>query len=246
MSSHDRKKARERYLLKRFLSVANIDAQIEDGIEPPDFKISLSSGISVGVEVTEIFVNTPEGQVPHQAKESLTEKLVNAARGFYEQLGGRHVHVNVLFFDGIDVRTLHRDTVAKALANLVMRLPLKMEEHTQWRNDYEDNTLDFIAYVTAILVPEKKMAHWSVTRVGWVAEVPTKTIEDRVQEKSRSVEKYRSLYKETWLLIAIEGGKPSQAFDLENLPNMSHIQSAFDATYFFSSAASKVLRIGRH
>ena len=134
-----RRKQRERFLLERFLSVAKIDAQLAAVSESPDFEIAFD-GRAIGVEITEIFAPAPPNQHPLQARESLSSRVVASARRRYDRAGGVPVHLSVLFSAG-DLRTVQRESLAEALAQLLLRLAPTQGKHTLWRNDYKDEEL---------------------------------------------------------------------------------------------------------
>ncbi len=243
MNTLHNRKDRERHLLERFLSVAEIAGTISGERESPDFEVTVD-GRCVGVEITEVFLQTPLDQVPLQAQESLTQRIVVAAKQHYERERSTHIHVSVTFCSGMDIRHVNRDAVARSLANLVMQQPLRESQHTSWHNDYENEELEDIAFVNVLPVPSKDMAHWSIGRAGWAAPLTIDLLASRVSEKNRNVDVYRKRYGEVWLVIAVEGSKPSQFFNLDDLPDTTAIRSEFDETYFFSSFPGRVLRIG--
>jgi hypothetical protein len=92
MGSEKRKKAREKFLLDRFLEHQGMaPASIETPEPPgPDFSIELD-GYKVGIELTEVFAQSPESgarlQSPNlpQAIESRSELIVSIAKKAYFQ-----------------------------------------------------------------------------------------------------------------------------------------------------------------
>jgi hypothetical protein len=241
MQSPASRKLRERHLLDRFLAVAEIEARSVVDAEAPDFVLE-HSGHRIGVELTELFRPANGGAIPPRAQETLTNRIVSAAKTVYESTGSAPVHVTVAFFEGVDVRSIRRDTVAERLARLVRELLPESGTHTNWRNDYEDQDLDPVAFVSAIRVPDQSMANWSVARAGWRASLPENLISDAIHVKNKKLPSYRSDLEEVWLVLAIEGSRPSQFFELSSLPYLGLLVSHFDRTYLFSSFAARVLQ----
>jgi hypothetical protein len=241
MQSPANRKLRERHLLDRFLAVAEIEAWSVVNSEAPDFVLE-HSGRRIGVELTELFRPANGGAIPPRAQETLTDRIVCAAKTVYESTCSAPAHVNVAFFEGIDVRSIRRDTVAERIARLVRELQPGSGTHTNWRNDYKDRDLDPVAFVSAIRVPDKSMAHWSVARAGWRASLPEYLISDAIHAKNKKLPSYGSDLEEVWLVLAIEGSRPSQFFELNSVSHLGLLVSHFDRTYLFSSFPAHVLQ----
>ena len=87
------RRRRERFLTERFLEIANLNGSIEaDHREAPDFELIID-GRSVGLEVTELFRAEVTAGTSLRAHESLSDRVMSAAKRAYEELGGRPVHV---------------------------------------------------------------------------------------------------------------------------------------------------------
>jgi hypothetical protein len=237
------RKQRERYLLDRFLVVSEIDAIITGEGESPDFEIALD-GRRIGVEITELFAENPQGLPPLQAHESLSAEITVAAKALYEKDGEPHVHVSIGFFTTVQVPRAQKNKLASAIATLVRRLVQKDGDHVVWDNNYEDDQLEGVAYLNVLRVANQEHSHWSVSRGGFFAPLELSTITSRISEKLQRLAAYRRKFPEIWLVVAIDGSRPSQFFDLRNIPDMTAIESDFDRTYFFSSFPPKAIRIG--
>lgn len=227
------RKSREKHLLDRFLNVAGLEVQLVEQSEAPDFLLQVQAR-RIGVEVTEVFLDPDPSGLSPRARESITDRIVARARSLFHARNSRFVHANVLFFDGIDVQSLNREQVADRLATLVESMPVG-STHVHWRNDYEDPSLDAVAFVTALAVPEASMSHWGVSRAGWRAKLSTELLRSAIEAKNEKVQAYRAKADEVWLLLAVEGSRPSQFFDPEVPPEPSDLASKFDRTYWFNS-----------
>ncbi|MFC3683716.1 hypothetical protein [Hydrogenophaga luteola] len=233
------RKNREKHLLDRFLTVAGLEVQSVEQSEAPDFLLQVQSKL-IGIEVTEVFRNPDLSGRSPRALESITDRIVARARSLYHVRNCRFVHVNVLFFDGVDVQSLNREQVADRIATLVESMSLE-SAHVHWRNDYEDPSLDAVAFVTALAVPEASMSHWGVPRAGWRTKLSTELLRSAIEAKNEKVQAYRAKADEVWLLLAVEGSRPSQFFDPEVPPATSDLASRFDRTYWFNSMHDQVV-----
>ena len=74
-----RQKARERFLLERFIDAAKLNAQIIEEREAPDFMVRVDDAL-VGVEVTELFISYDrQGSTP-QAGEAISSLIAVKAQ----------------------------------------------------------------------------------------------------------------------------------------------------------------------
>lgn len=233
------RKSRESHLLDRFLTVAGLEVESVEQSETPDFLLHIQSRL-IGIEVTEVFRDPDLSGLSPRARESITDRIVARARSLYYARNNRFVHVNVLFFDGVDVQGLNRDQLADRIASLVESMPLE-SAHVHWRNEYEDSSLDAVAFVTALAVPEASMSHWGVARPGWRAKLATETLRSAIDAKNEKIQAYRAKADEVWLLLAVEGSRPSQFFDPDVPPATSDLASMFDRTYWFNSMHDQVI-----
>ena len=106
MTSDEKKRQRERFLLDRFLERQGIKPKSIDQLKPPnpDFVIDFD-GRMVGIEMTEIFIrfNKPK-EYPRGAEEpllqeveSITDKIVSQAREVYLKANDTPVLADIRF-----------------------------------------------------------------------------------------------------------------------------------------------------
>jgi len=246
MQSDARKKQQERCFLDRVLSAAAIKPLSIVPAEPPDpdFILELDGRI-VGVEMTSIYIPAIGNEPPLKAQEELTDRIVATAREQYQLRGSPPVDVQVLFHLGIDIRTVNRNKVAHALSALVATIPSDHPGRAHWENDYENTTLDCIARVTALRTTDWTMAHWHVARSGWRADFPSDLLRQSIATKNKKLCRYRQTLKEVWLVIALEGNRPSQFFDIDSPPETSDLSSHFDRTFLYCSVPERLYSLER-
>jgi hypothetical protein len=230
------KKHREGYLLQAFLRLSGINAQIveADG-EAPDFILGLDSR-RIGLEITEIFVESDNGAIQPRARESIGRRIADQAHQRYEQLGGKPVHVTIGLSLGAELRDLNRSETAERLANFILALDPSPDQYIAWHPPSLNNPLPSeVHYLHILAVPSWNMAHWYVPSSGWVAPLTAEILQASIDEKSNKLEQYRLAAPESWLLVAIEGWSASQLFDRLSEVRPEALQSPFDRTYFLSA-----------
>ena len=238
------RKARERFLLDRFLDIAGLSASEVRDAESPDFVLELQ-GRAVGIEVTEVFIE-PSAQAPSlRANESMTDRIVARAREIHNNAGRRPAFVAVAFFDAQVSQHLRRDEVAAALANLVERLTSNGGGLRYWQNNYSDPSLGAIATVSVFPESDASEGRWCVNRAGWVQPLLPSHLAPAVAEKNLKYERYLQRVPEVWLLMAIDSSAPSQLFDVDASLDLSGLGSKFDKTFFVRTFPPVLVRYDR-
>jgi hypothetical protein len=154
-------------------------------------------------------------------------------------------HVWVGFSPGTDLRELHRDQTAEALAIFVQRLSLSNGQAVAFGPEHLSSVLPHaLSSVHALGVPSPAMAHWSVARAGWVARLTVEALQSRIDEKALRLPRYQDTIAENWLLIVAEGRQPSQFFDVQSLLDARRIRSPFARTYFYEHFSGTVISLG--
>lgn len=245
MSALGRKRQHERFILEQFFKAAYLQGDIiDDRSEAPDFIVKLGQNL-VGIEITELFV-TGGGKVQNlQAQESLAQRIVAKAHLLYRSAGAQHAHVSVHFAPHADLRNLNRDSVAVALSDFVRAQALAVGQRVQWYQDYDADVLpDVVTYVQMLGVPEPGMAHWTVPRAGWVAPMTESVLQTSIDEKAALLPNYVKRVATNWLVLAADGGKPSQFFEPPSAAVASAISSPFTRTFYFARMRGTVVELG--
>lgn len=185
------KKHSERFFLERFVEAAGLALDIIEERETPDFLVCVEDRV-VGVEVTRLFVaHDTNGPLP-QAQESISDGITRTARRLYESKGGSPAHVSI-YFSHRDLRRVDRSQLAASLATFVLDLALVAGKRSDWRWGLGDRILDeHIGFLHTLGVPDRKMAHWSVARAGWVAPVTADVLQERIDKKAQRLAEYQA------------------------------------------------------
>jgi hypothetical protein len=244
INAHHPRKAHERFLLERFANAADIQLQIVEEREAPDFLASVN-GRLIGVEVTELFVERLNGQRTMQAHESIANRIVGKAQRLYMQSGAPPAHVTVCFGPSKDLRRLNRDRLSEALAGFVIKLALEPWQRVDWRPDFVSKSLpDEVSFLHALGTPSQEMAHWSVARAGWVAPLKAEPLQARVDEKARRLPTYELSISENWLVVVANAMNPSQLLEAKPDFQPDKIASPFARTYFYRHPDAFVIQLG--
>jgi hypothetical protein len=237
------KKERERRLLEAFFELAGIAGRVEEEREAPDFLIRVEAKL-IGVELTEVYVPTSDNEFPPKARESLASKILDEAQRRYESTGGERLQVAVGFSPNTNFRTLNRTETAKAIAEFLLAQELLINRPQTWRPTLHGPLSFDINFVTAFALPSQAPALWYSPQAGWVVPLTEGILQSCIDMKSSKLSKYRSAAMESWLVLVVAGGAPSQGFDLRPDINSRAIRSPFDQTFLLSLIDSAVHKLG--
>lgn len=247
MDPNSVKKRRERFFLDMFLERFGIVPTRIDEREGPDFLLHLEDR-TVGVEVTQLPIRDSSPEPLAQAVESTTDRIVSEAQKLYIASGAPPVHVTVMFSSWIRPKAIRRTFIAKQLADLVQDQTLKAMERFDWHSDSDENWRHPLAGVVdlvhALGVPEHQMAHWHVSRAGWVAPLTPERLQTPISKKSAKIDAYQDAAQENWLLIVADGMKPSQAFSVPPDFANEQVSSPFERTFFYRYPDGEVIEVG--
>ncbi|HEY1809934.1 MAG TPA: hypothetical protein VGG42_15325 [Acidobacteriaceae bacterium] len=254
MSSDEKKRRRERFLLDRFLEKQGMKPKSIDQLEPPspDFLIDLD-GRLVGIEITEIFIR-PDNSIKYpraaeepllQEIESITDHIVSQAREIYFQANNALVLSTIVFAqitrDKQDGRRV-AELIADKVEDMVARNPSEVVDWKPVMGDHEAHLLSkTVAFIHVRRVPEKRFARWTVARAGAVATLTPKHLQDRITTKARKLKNYgnNKNIEEIWLLMIADRGRPSQM--LRRGPDFSSksLSSPFAKTFYYCYGAEE-------
>jgi hypothetical protein len=212
--------------------LAKLPAKIvDDDRESPDFLLEFDGRI-VGLEVTQLFVPDHPG-ASRPADESAIDEIVDRARQSYLEAGGKMLQVRFAFFSREGFAGVRRVDAANAIADFLLHMDTPLEGTWQ----YDRRVMGFdrlppqLVSITAWADPTNMFPHWTASKAGWVSPLDTAAVQPSVDEKASRIARYREVAPEVWLLLAIEGRRASQFFELRADPPT--IRSPFDRTYLY-------------
>jgi hypothetical protein len=244
MTSDEKKRRRERFLLDRFLERQGIRSKNIDQPEPPnpDFVIDLD-GRMVGIELTEIFIRPgkskkhPQGAEEPllQEIESITDQIVSQAQGIFFKANDTLVSSKILFSQ-IKLDRQEGKQISELIANKVR--DMASERVDKWSAATDDGSQLLIEAVSRIFihrVPEKRFAHWTVMRPGIVANLTLKHLQDRIDHKAQKLKDYNKNkeIEEIWLLMVADRTRPSQMLQRSSDLPLESLWSPFAKTLYY-------------
>jgi hypothetical protein len=251
MGSEEKKEARERFLLERFLeSQGVIPASIEKLRAPePDFSIEVD-GRKIGVELTEIFALSPKSGVPlssrdlPQAIESRSDLIVSKARETYFQRNNPPVLATIVF-SNLDTSAKKEQiqeialSLASEVADMASKTPQTADRRPDDFTDVGNPLRESVALIHICRVPELRFARWTVPKVGLVHKLTARHLQDRIAAKEEKMKHYTRDRDEVWLLMAADTRSTSQKFfhPLDFPPEA--ISSPFSRTFYFCYGADQ-------
>jgi hypothetical protein len=254
MSSVEKKRRRERFLLDRFLEQQGIKPKSIDQRRPPnpDFVIDLD-GRMVGIEITEIFIRSdksnkhPRGaeELLLQEVESITDLIVSQAREIYFEASDTLVLSKILFSQ-ITRDKRKRKQIAELIADQIQDMVSgNSSEVVDWKPEVLDNGAQLlseaVAFIHVCRVPEKRFARWTVMRPGLVAHLTPRHLQDRINLKAQKLKSYRNdkNTEEIWLLMVADRTRPSQMLLRRLGLPLESLSSPFDKTFYYCYAGDE-------
>lgn len=183
--------------------------------EEPDFLIVAPTSV-VGVELTELYWETPAGRLPRQSQESLRFRICQHAQAKWHEAGLPPVHVGVHFSGNRELQKKDIEWLACAIVDIAQRnLPKRegrSEEKYDWVNrEYFPEELDIVSVYRFDILTK---AFFSAPDAAFVPDLQQKDVVRALASKEHKYARYRERASEAWLLINISGGLLSTMFDI--------------------------------
>ncbi|MGB8477977.1 MAG: hypothetical protein WCE63_03940 [Acidobacteriaceae bacterium] len=248
MSSDEKNRRRERFLLDQFLEQQGIKPKRIDQRKPPDpdFLLDLD-GRTVGIELTEVFVR-PDKSKTHpraaeepllQEVESITNLIVSRAREIYSEANNPLVLAKIVFSQ-ITRDKQKGKQIAELIADKIRDMASRnSSEAVDWEPDVRDNGAHLLSEAVAFIhirsVPEERFAPWKVERAGLVASLTLKHLQDRINLKAQKLSGYKKNknFEEIWLLMVADRTRPSQMLLRRSDLPIELLSSPFAKTFYY-------------
>lgn len=231
------KKEIERLQLQRFRELFNgfPEGEIEE-TEEPDFIVYSEVG-NIGIEVTDLYWEVPEGEKPRQAEESIKYRIAGRARDLHEELELPPVHVSIHFSNNHTFQKNIVEQLATRISKLVeQNLPemnSKYEEGYEWVNrDYFPEEINRIAVYR---FPEIKRAFFSAPDAGFIPDLSPRDIVRVLDNKNKKYAFYRKRCNELWLVVNINGSQLSSTFDIPEEAITERYRTPFERVFLLNS-----------
>lgn len=232
--------------LRQFFRIEGLSADAIAERERPDFLVEVD-GRTVGIEVTEVFIEDDGGPIRPRHAEAIVDGVVARAWQIYKERGGQPVYVSFGFVSH-DVQQIRRDQTAETLAEFVLGLPLRPGDYRSLKPYSADPWpagVPELTFMNVLAMPDRGTGHWTVPKGGWMAPLDAARLQPIINEKAAKLTEYRKAAPEVWLLIATDGLRPSQFFDASTSKGLAGtLASSFDRTYYLAGFEGQVHRLG--
>ncbi len=199
------------------IEIVNVDS------ESPDFILKVESEL-VGLEIIEI-------KNERIVKPKTTQELLDKAKNRFKQL-----YPNLKLFASFSFENEEISFNKKNEANIIEQICEAVHSCFLGEKAYPD-------FITKIEILSLKSLFFSHLWVGYVNELDSDTIKNRVEKKEKLIENYKqnSNTDEQWLLMVIQKGAPN-SYDFEFINEFDY-ESKFDRIYLLEEIESELKRL---
>ena len=236
----------ERRFAEHFLHSQGLTAAIEsvaDGAGP-DFVLRTPES-QIGLELTRVSQDESSEGSGMRAVEGRRRQLLEGARAWWESQGLPARTVQVSFLPG---RAPTKAQIPAAIRALVAYVRTNAEGSTQ-RARYrvrmrpEAAGLPAVASVTIWPGEAQGRSVWLPIETALIPDLTPALVLGAVDRKHAKLPIYRQAYPITWLLIVLEGGRPSGSFSLTPQALDHEYTSDFTKTVLFESFDGRIVEL---
>lgn len=231
------------YLMVLRDQFSNLPAEEPVKGERPDF-VWPNLEQPLGVEITRLFKDTPQGQRPTQVQESERKATIEIARRLYEQRHLPNLDIRIIFGSN-PINKSDRNMLAKKLTDAVQKHLPASNSCVQVHNDFSVNCSlpEEISYLSIARLDSLDRNSWSVSDAGWVQENFIDELQRRINKKNVEFPHYMRRCCRCWLLVIADGDGPS-SFLQPNEDTKQHIYySLFHRTFFMEAFTRRVIEL---
>lgn len=240
-------KSREVTHLKHFKEVCSFfpNGEIENA-EKPDFIIRSPDKL-LGIEHTEIFQPGSSNGASLQAQDRVGQEVAKKAHTLYlERPDLQPFFVQILFNDKILISKKDIDRLANAVVNILKTISIEPGDsatikRTQENLNYfpvEISMIHLYAYLA-----EHREQRWSTSSAGWVPEVSSEYVQEKIDQKEQKLNNYKSVCSEVWLLIVADDLRIPASIDLTDLALKHQYVSKFDRVFLFWNSTRRYVEL---
>lgn len=236
------KKQVERWQLDRFIEAFHSfpRGSIEES-EEPDFIVDSTERL-IGIELTDLYWESPEAGVPQQAQESLRFRIVQAAQSLYGARGLPNLHVSIHFNPSYIPKKRDVQRLAAAIDKLVSNnVPAPGQSYNE-SYDWENRGYfpEEIYQVGSWNLPGAQGPFFTSPSAAFVPTLESDDIVRALSSKESKLSRYRLRCKEVWLLINFDGGQLSTFFEHDEKVVQQSYLSGFDRVFLLRHVGNKL------
>jgi hypothetical protein len=245
MNSHDQKKLTEaRYIdaLKGVLP-AHCEGELY-ACESPDYLLC-KGGRTLGIEVTELCV--PSSQMAKRQREGIEGAITRMAHKIAVQRKLPPITVSLFFNIQKPMRKPEQMTIAEDVVSAVVELIPPPGGSTRLEFPFSSKSQPREVDLILVFRHERYYRHvWRPIEASWVLQDCAVLFQASITEKSGKYASYRSKCDECWLVLGVEGTKPSSAVRPNEASIAATYRSAFDRTFFVRLENQQVIPLNTH
>lgn len=214
--------------------------------ENPDFIVKRSTG-RLGIEVTQLFRDVPDGKRPMQEQESLRQRVLNAAHAMYDGQAGPAIWVSVHFSTSVNLTKQRAPQLGEQIARLVLSSLPAPDDSTALEEQGNEQE-KFPEEVSLISIRRRSFltkSSWSDPVAEFVPECQPNAVQSVIDDKNGRYSDYQKEADEVWLLIVADGGNHSSWMDLSESVNMHRFDCKFDRAFLFRRSERQVVELLR-
>lgn len=209
----------------------------------PDFRVITPAGV-VGIEHTALYHRSGARKLPLRAWETYVERIAVRARDVYESRGHPPVCVGFRVASHTHLNKEAVRTLARQLASVVEKnipadsLPARVEQ--TWEPGSQ-----LPRTFSSVLVSRSttSKSFWWPAMSGFQPEVPPEYVANRIADKNRKYRDYRANCDEVWLLVVVDGSRPSSFFEVSGSALTRAYESLFERTYLLDFQNERASRL---
>ena len=212
--------------------------------EKPDF-LFCSRNPALGIEVTRIYQDAPDGAPSLQSQEREWDLIVQAAQRLAEDDSLPPLLVDVYFSKQQPLGKRDRSPTASALFWLIKKHGPSTEGHTTLEN-LGQLSPEFPNAVEALSIWNFRplTSHlWQVGDAGIVSEEFAPKLQSAINGKHAKLPAYRKKCQECWLIVVADWRGPSGFFEISDKVSHHVFDSQFERVYFLEAFSGDVLRL---
>lgn len=231
--SAEKKKTIERHYLDELrAAMPDFPAGRIEPTEGPDFLVHGENSI-VGIELTELHRETPNGVNPQQAIEAMRRRVVAKAQELYIASNLPAVSVWIFMNDSYDIKKEQVLPLAKKIRKLVAsHLP---DKNASQEIVYDLNDPDSFPDSLIKLSVRRRDAITETCFMSpgatWISAVSDADIERVVEPKERKYSTYRIKCDATWLVVNADISSMSTWFEFESLALLKPLRTQFEREF---------------
>jgi hypothetical protein len=247
-SAEKKKKIESHYLDRLREAMPDFPSGRIEPTEEPDFLVHGETRI-IGIELTELHRETPNGLRPQQALEATRHQTAAKARELYIATNSPPVRVSIFFYEDCDITKAQVLPLAERIADLVANhLPENNSsiEIKCGRNN-PDSFPKPLMQISVHRFDVITESFFSSPGATWVLTLSDADIARAIEPKEKKYSTYRKQCDEAWLIINADIGSMSTWFDFDcdSMALLKPLQTQFQRVFILLHFGSQLFELAK-